>query len=363
LPTILTHEVGHCLGLWHTFHGVDEVPQCGDCYEAAGRSPEQGDVTGDWCSDTNPTPTNANNCFDPAGTDPCSGNGWVATPYLNYMGYSHICPDEFTDQQAGRMHCWTSDILSGWLGGGGITVTPTAGLVTTEAGGTDAFTVVLNTQPTADVTIDVSSSDPSEGTVLPVSLTFTPGDWDMLQEVTVTGVDDPDVDGDIPYTIITAPAISTDADYNGLNADDVSVTNLDDDTDSTPPAAVDDLAVDGTATTFDSIKLTWRATGDDGTTGTASLYDVRYSTTDITNDEDFAAATQAQGEPFPQTSGLPESFTVTGLLPETLYYLALRVGDEVPNWSPLSNVVSETTREPPPPSSWVLQTVDAFGDV
>jgi hypothetical protein len=35
----------------------------------------------------------------------------------------------------------------------GVTVTPTSGLTTTEAGGTATFTVVLNTQPTADVTI------------------------------------------------------------------------------------------------------------------------------------------------------------------------------------------------------------------
>ena len=41
----------------------------------------------------------------------------------------------------------------------GITVTPTSGLTTTEAGGTATFTVVLNSQPTADVTIGVSSSD------------------------------------------------------------------------------------------------------------------------------------------------------------------------------------------------------------
>ena len=47
----------------------------------------------------------------------------------------------------------------------GITVTPTTGLTTTEAGGTATFTVVLTTQPTADVTIDLSSSDPTEGTV------------------------------------------------------------------------------------------------------------------------------------------------------------------------------------------------------
>ena len=46
----------------------------------------------------------------------------------------------------------------------GITVNPTSGLITTEAGGTAQFSVVLDTQPTADVTIAISSSDTSEGT-------------------------------------------------------------------------------------------------------------------------------------------------------------------------------------------------------
>ena len=111
----------------------------------------------------------------------------------------------------------------------GITVTPTLGLVTTEAGGTDAFSVVLDTQPTADVTIDLASSDLSEGTVSPASLIFIVADWHLPQQVIVTGVDDPIVDGDIAYTIVTAPAVSADPDYNGLDAADVSVTNLDDD--------------------------------------------------------------------------------------------------------------------------------------
>ena len=35
----------------------------------------------------------------------------------------------------------------------GFLVTPTSGLVTTEAGGTATFTIVLLSQPTADVTI------------------------------------------------------------------------------------------------------------------------------------------------------------------------------------------------------------------
>ena len=64
------------------------------------------------------------------------------------------------------------------------------GLATTEAGGTATFTVVLNTQPTADVTIALSSSDTTEGTVGPASLTFTTANWNVAQTVTVTGVDD-----------------------------------------------------------------------------------------------------------------------------------------------------------------------------
>ena len=83
----------------------------------------------------------------------------------------------------------------------GITVSPTSGLITTEAGGTAQFSVVLNSQPTADVTIAISSSDTSEGTADVSSLTFTSSNWDVAQTVTVTGVDDDVVDGDVAYTI------------------------------------------------------------------------------------------------------------------------------------------------------------------
>jgi uncharacterized membrane protein len=56
----------------------------------------------------------------------------------------------------------------------GVTVDPTSALVTTESGVQAIFTVVLNSVPTADVTIDLASSDASEGTVLPTRLIFTP---------------------------------------------------------------------------------------------------------------------------------------------------------------------------------------------
>ncbi|MBI5055580.1 MAG: hypothetical protein HZB61_03050 [Nitrospirae bacterium] len=112
----------------------------------------------------------------------------------------------------------------------GITVTPTSGLTTTEAGGTATFTVVLNSQPSSDVTIALNSSDATEGNVSPLSLTFTSANWNSPQTVTVTGTDDFADDGNITYTIVTAAASSLDASYNGINAPDVAVTNSDDDT-------------------------------------------------------------------------------------------------------------------------------------
>ncbi|MEA5563820.1 DUF4347 domain-containing protein, partial [Planktothrix agardhii] len=107
----------------------------------------------------------------------------------------------------------------------GITVTPTTGLTTTEAGGTANFTVVLNSQPTADVTIPLTSSNTAEGTIDKSSLTFTAANWNVAQTVTITGVDDNIVDGDIAYNIVTVAATSTDTNYSGVNASDVAVTN------------------------------------------------------------------------------------------------------------------------------------------
>ncbi|MGQ0835508.1 MAG: S8 family serine peptidase [Gammaproteobacteria bacterium] len=119
----------------------------------------------------------------------------------------------------------------------GILVTPTDGLATTEEGGSAQFTVALNSKPTSLVTVALSSSDTTEGTVSPASLTFTPANWNARQAVTVTGVDDPEVDGDVAYRIVTAPAASNDTGYNGLKGPDVLVINLDNDTTPPPPPA------------------------------------------------------------------------------------------------------------------------------
>ncbi|MCF3566672.1 cadherin-like domain-containing protein [Planktothrix agardhii 1029] len=68
----------------------------------------------------------------------------------------------------------------------GITVAPTTGLTTDEAGKTATFTVKLDAQPTADVTIPVLSSNTLEGTAAPASLVFNAANWNIAQTVTVT---------------------------------------------------------------------------------------------------------------------------------------------------------------------------------
>ena len=111
-------------------------------------------------------------------------------------------------------------------------------------------------------------------------------------------------------------------------------------TDTIPPAAVTDLTI--SAVTSNSTTLTWTAPGDDGNVGTATEYDIRYSTSNIT-EANWASATQCMGEPSPKISGSVETFTNTNLSPATTYYFALKTADEVPNWSGLSNVASGTT--------------------
>ena len=168
----------------------------------------------------------------------------------------------------------------------GVTVTPTAGLVTSEAGGTAAFTVVLNTEPASDVTIGVSSSAPGEGTVSPSSVTFTPANWNAPQTVAVTGVNDPAVDGPQAYAVVTAAAVSSDPAYADLDAADAAVTNTDDDSAGvsvTPTAGLVTTESGGSASF--TIVLTSRPIGDvtidlsssDATEGTVSPASVTFA--------------------------------------------------------------------------------------
>ena len=111
----------------------------------------------------------------------------------------------------------------------GVSVSPTSGLVTSEGGGSASFTVVLDSEPTADVVFTFTSSDMTEGTVSPSSVTFTSVNYNTAQTITVTGVSDNVDDGDISYTI-SGTASSSDSNYDNIAVSDVTVENTDDDT-------------------------------------------------------------------------------------------------------------------------------------
>lgn len=110
--------------------------------------------------------------------------------------------------------------------------------------------------------------------------------------------------------------------------------------DTTAPSAVSNLAASNPTTS--SVDLFWTAPGDDGNTGTAATYDIRYRTNNI-NNGNWNSATQVTGEPAPQAAGTAQSMTISGLTEGTEYFFAIKTSDEVPNESALSNVVSTTT--------------------
>ena len=99
-----------------------------------------------------------------------------------------------------------------------------------ETGTTDTFTVVLTQAPNSNVVIDVSSGDTDEATVSPSSLTFTTGNWNSAQTVTVTGVDDANVDGSQNTTItLSVNDGSSDNNFDSLSDQTVTAATSDDD--------------------------------------------------------------------------------------------------------------------------------------
>ncbi len=110
----------------------------------------------------------------------------------------------------------------------GISVVQSGGTTdVTEGGATDTYTLVLTSQPTADVSIALNGG--TQVTLSPTPLVFTSGNWNLPQTVTVTAVDDPVIEGNHSGAV-TSAVTSVNGIYNGFVVAPVSVAITDNDT-------------------------------------------------------------------------------------------------------------------------------------
>ena len=110
----------------------------------------------------------------------------------------------------------------------GITVIETDGsTAVTEGDTSDYYTVVLQSQPTATVTIVLAAST-TDISVDPDTLIFSATNYDDTQEVIVTATDDSDPEKPETATI-SHTVTSSDSIYDGFSVDNISITISDND--------------------------------------------------------------------------------------------------------------------------------------
>ena len=149
----------------------------------------------------------------------------------------------------------------------------------TEGGTPQVISIVLDSAPTADVTLTLANSTDINGT--PTTLTFTAANWNVAQQLTLAATDDALVEGQesVPVTLTTT---STDPRYNNISTTNNLVVN-DNDTDVPPPPVTPAVSVsdaeisEGGVATF-TVSLSAATTGAVSVTygtspGTASVAD------------------------------------------------------------------------------------------
>ena len=148
----------------------------------------------------------------------------------------------------------------------GVSINPTT-LTVAEGDATGvSYTVELTSEPAGDVTVTVSGHSGSgaavSGTTLTNNvLTFTTGNWDMAQTVTVTGTDDSTAEGDETVTLAHAVASTDDTAYNALSDLSVTVTVQDNDTVGVSINPTTLTVAEGSSMDY-SVKLTSQPAGD-----------------------------------------------------------------------------------------------------
>ena len=169
--------------------------------------------TSNWNTSQTVTVTGVDDSSDPV----VDGN----TSYKINLGNTLSSSTHYNDLKSGTLELSNTDNESPG-------VTLSSGSLTTSENGTNAtFTVKLDQKTTSDVTINLQSDDPGEGTPSPSALTFTTSNYSSAQTITIQAVDDALFDDNQSYTIALKTISGTGTAYDGFDPADVSVTNTD----------------------------------------------------------------------------------------------------------------------------------------
>ena len=215
----------------------------------------------------------------------------------------------------------------------GVTVSKTELTVTEEDPTGDSYTVVLNTQPTATVTVTVAGHAGTDVTPSPTSLTFTSTTWGTAQTVTVTAADDADL---VNETVsLTHSATSMDSDYQGITIAGVEVTVTDND--------LAQVMGVGVAPGNAQLVVTWTAVS------TATGYTVQWMSSGQGYNTGDRQATV--------TTGSTTRYTIPSLINGTEYTVRVIATRTGANDGPPSVGVPGTPRVPPPPVTNLAQVM------
>ncbi|MCC7141266.1 MAG: hypothetical protein IT349_04120 [Candidatus Eisenbacteria bacterium] len=116
--------------------------------------------------------------------------------------------------------------------------------------------------------------------------------------------------------------------------------------DTIPPDAAPLALVAASET---SLTVGWSAPIDPPSGGRAESYVIRWRAGLLENEEDWALAQPVVETPEPGEPGTAESLTITGLVADLQYGIALRAVDLAGNLGPMASLTARTAAPPPPP--------------
>jgi len=175
---------------------------------------------------------------------------------------------------------------------------------------------------------------------------YPPGEWDFIKTVPARGettyntvcptLGDSTLAEGMYWSVFFVSAVTPDplVYYDSEPDSGYSLDNI-------PPFGVSSLDIPQKVE--QTLLLTWVVPGEYPGEQSATAYDIRYSNSPIDDDTTawWNAAIQCEGEPYPASAGQVDSFMVTLDLTQT-YYFAMKLLDDRPNYSEISNIVRFT---------------------